>query len=185
MKKIFLIIALASAFLSQGQTPDTTARRVGYANLEYIISRLPDMKAIESDMKSTQTQLRNQIQTKSQEVQKQYQDFSQNAAGLADSVRTRRQQQIEQAMADLEKMQQDAQVTLQNKQKLFMAPLYLKIDRAVEEVARENGFSIILTEKVSGYSFLLYGEKRRDVSDLVLQKFGVDTADNKNETNKK
>ena len=176
MKKLLLILAILTTSLSHGQAPDTTARRIGYANLEYIISKLPDMKAIESDMKSTQTQLRNQIQTKTQEVQKQYQDFTQNASGLADTVRARRQQEIEQAMADLEKMQQDAQLALQNKQKLFMAPLYLKVNRAIEEVAREHGYAIILTERVSGYNFLLYTEKSQNVSDLVLQKFGVSTA---------
>jgi Skp family chaperone for outer membrane proteins len=91
------------------------------------------MKAIETDLKSTQTQLRTQIQTRSQEVQKQYQDFNATAQGMVDSVRVKRQQQLQQAMADLEKMQQDAQVTLQNKQKLFMAPLYLKVDKVIEQ----------------------------------------------------
>jgi outer membrane protein len=95
---------------------------------------------------------------------------------MVDSVRVKRQQQLQQAMADLEKMQQDAQVTLQNKQKLFMAPLYLKVDKVIEEVARENGFDIILTQNVSGFNFLLYYDKQRDISDLVLQKFGVQPA---------
>lgn len=176
MRKLLIFIAVVFTYVSYGQAPDSSARRIGYANLEYITSRLPDMKAIETDMKSTQTQLRNQIQARSQEVQKQYQDFTENAAGLPDTVRARRQEQIEQAMADLERMQQDAQVTLQNKQKLLMAPLYLKINRAIEEVARENGYELILTEKMGGFSFLLFSDKRLDVSDLVLRKLGVNTA---------
>jgi len=176
MKKIFLIVAVALSYGSYAQTAQAPTKRVGYANLEYIISKIPDMKAIETDLKSTQTQLRTQIQTRSQEVQKQYQDFNATAQGMVDSVRVKRQQQLQQAMADLEKMQQDAQVTLQNKQKLFMAPLYLKVDKVIEEVARENGFDIILTQNVSGFNFLLYYDKQRDISDLVLQKFGVQPA---------
>jgi Skp family chaperone for outer membrane proteins len=57
-----------------------------------------------------------------------------------------------------------------------MAPLYLKVDKVIEEVARENGFDIILTQNVSGFNFLLYYDKQRDISDLVLQKFGVQPA---------
>ena len=174
MKTIFLLTAIALTYVAHAQNQATPSERVGYANFEYIVSRLPDMKAIEADLKSTQTQLRTQIQAKSQEVQKQYQDFNAAAGGMVDSVRAKRQQQIEQAMADLEKMQEDAQTTLQNKQKLFMAPLYLKVDNAIEEVAKENGFGIILTERVSGYDFLLFQDKQLDISDLVLKKFGVD-----------
>ena len=174
MKTIFLFIALALSYGSYAQNVQTSSKRVGYANLEYIMSKLPDMRAIETDLKSTQTQLRTQIQAKSQEVQKQYQDFNATAQGMVDSVRVKRQQQLEQAMQDLEKMQQDAQVTLQNKQKLYMAPLYLKVDKVIEEVAKENGFEVVLTQNVSGFNLLLFHDKQRDISDLVLQKFGVD-----------
>ena len=63
---------------------------------------------------------------------------------MADSARVNAQQQLEQAMGELEQMQRSAQNTLQNKQKLYMAPIYLKVSRAIDEVAKENGFSIII-----------------------------------------
>src|SRR5690606_40611735 len=97
------------------------------------------------------------------------------AATMADTVRANRQREIEQAMADLEQMQQNAQVTLQNKQKLYMAPLYLRINKAIEEVAKENGYDIILTDKISGVDFLLFNTGQTDISILMLQKFEVKT----------
>lgn len=168
-------IALTAGFGSFAQTNTAPAGKVGYASMEYIISKLPEMKEIESDMKSTQEQLRKQIQAKSEEVRKKYADFNANAATMADTVRANRQREIEQAMADLEQMQQNAQVTLQNKQKLYMAPLYLRINKAIEEVAKENGYDIILTDKISGVDFLLFNTGQTDISNLVLQKFEVKT----------
>jgi outer membrane protein len=173
MKKIFLLAALAAAFVSKGQTAQPAPNQVGFANMEYIMSQLPDMKAIETDLKSTQTQLRTQIDAKSKEVQKQYTDFNAQMESMVDTVRANKQRDLEKAMADLEQMQQNAQLTLQNKQKLYMAPLYLKVNRAIAEVAKENGYSIILTEMVSTYRFLLFQQPQKDVSNLVLQKFGV------------
>lgn len=170
MRRILLLAALAAGFAAQGQ--DST-HRVGYANMAYIMSRLPEMKQMETELKSTQTQLRNQIQAKSKEVQAQYDDFNANAAQMVDSVRARKEQDLEKAIAGLEQMQQDAEVTLQNKQKLFMAPLYLKVNRAIAEVAAEHGYAIILTQQVSNMPVLLYQRKETDVSGLVLQKFGV------------
>ena len=173
MKAALIVIAVTVGCLAPAYSQQASNNKVGYANMEYIISKLPDMKQIETEMKSTQTQLRNQIQTRSQEVQKQYNDFNAQAPTMTDTVRASKQRDLEKAMADLEKMQQDAQVTLQNKHKLYMAPIYLKVNRAIQEVAKENGYGIILTDKVSTYSFLLYHTAQLDISDLVLQKFGV------------
>lgn len=174
MKILLLSVAVTAAFVSYAQTPVPVSNgKVGYASVEYIMSQLPEMKEIESDMKAAQTQLRNQIQVKSQEVQKQYESFNANAASMADTVRENRQQELEQSFAELEKMQQDAQAALQNRQKLYMAPLYLKVNKTIREVAVENGFEIILTDRVSGFDFLLFSSNQFDISPLVLQKLGV------------
>ena len=111
MKKRFLLLfALAAGFVAHAQTAQpATPFKVGSANVEYIITQLPEMKELESEMKSTQTQLRNQIQAKSQDVQKQYTDFNAKAETMHDTVRVDRQRELERAMADLEQMQADAQ----------------------------------------------------------------------------
>jgi len=170
---LLLLVLCAPFFVAAQATQKTQADKIGYADVQYIMSKLPDMKAIESDLKSTQTQLRNQIQAKSEAVQKQYADFNANAKTMADTVRTRIQGELEKAVTDLEEMQQEAQLTLQNKQKLYMAPLYLKVNKAISEVAKENGFTIILTDRVSNFDFLLYQTPQLNISDLVLKKFGV------------
>jgi outer membrane protein len=173
MKQVLIVMAFTVGCLVPTYSQETSNTKTGYANMEYIISKLPDMKQIETEMKSTQTQLRNQIQARSQEIQKQYTDFNAQAPTMADTVRASRQRDLEKAMADLEKMQQDAQVTLQNKHKLYMAPIYLKVSRAIQDVAKEKGYGIILTDKISTYNFLLYHTTQLDISDLVLEKFGV------------
>lgn len=173
MKNVFLLLTLITGVTAHAQSPQNPQGRVGYANMEYIISQLPDMKQIETELRSTQTQLRTQIEARSKEVQKQYNDFNAGMNAMADSVRDNRQRDLEKAVADLEQMQQNAQLTLQNKEKLFMAPLYLKVNRAIADVAKENGFAVILTEQIRNYPFLLYHKPEMDVSNLVLQKFGV------------
>ena len=170
IKTSIVLLLFCAPFAAAAQAAqETKPDKIGYADVAYIMSQLPEMKAIESDLKSTQTQLRNQIQAKSDAVQKQYADFNANAKTMADTVRMRKQGELEKSVTDLEKMQQDAQLTLQNKQKLYMAPLYLKVNKAISEVAQENGFSIILTDRVSNFDFLLYQTPQLNVSDLVLK----------------
>ena len=174
MKYIFFLVIITAASGVKGQTvPSAVPHRVGYANVEYIISQLPEIKEIQTDLQSTQTQLRNQIQARSAEVEKQYNDFNSNMESMHDTVRVNRQRELEQAVAGLEEMQQNAQQTLQNKQKLYMAPLYLKVNRMIQDVAQQNGFTVVLTENIGEYNLLLYKDKGRDISDLVLKAMGV------------
>jgi outer membrane protein len=171
MKKFILLAAFIAGIvrLAAAQQAD----RIGYANLQYIMAQLPEMKQIQADMKSAGDQFRNQIQEKSQKLQQQYNDFNQNTKEMADTARERKQGELQQAMSELQKFQQDAQVTLENKEKLYMAPLYLKVNKVISDVAKENGFAIILTDKLNNFSVLLYQQPQDDVSDLVLKKMGV------------
>jgi outer membrane protein len=172
MKKLFLMVLITAGCAFQGQCQEA-ANRVGYADIQYIISQLPDVKEIETELKSTQTQFQNQLQSRTQALQKQYNDFNANMNTMVDSVVVNKQRELEQAISELEVFEQEARVTIQNKQKLYMAPVYLKVNSAIAQVAKEQGFAVILTDKVSNYPFLLYQQPQLDVSDLVLQKFGV------------
>lgn len=179
MKGICLLALLTAGYLVNAQSSETSQNstgRVGYVDMQYVISNLPEMKAIQADMQSTQAQLRTKIQEKSAEVEKQYNDFNANAGAMVDTVRAKQQAALEQALDELEQMQQDAQRTLQNKQRLYMAPLYLKVSNTISEVAKENGFEIILTNQIGDHNLLLYQDTTRNVSDLVLKALGGEPA---------
>lgn len=172
MKTFFLVVMIIAGCTFQSQSQEAP-NRVGYADMQYIISQLPDVKEIETELKTTQTQLQDQLQSRSQALQKQYNEFNATVNTMVDSVAANKQRQLQQAVAELEAFEQEARVTIKNKQKLYMAPVYLKVNSAIAQVAKEQGFAVILTDKVSNYPLLLYQQPQLDVSDLVLQKFGV------------
>lgn len=173
MKKVILLSVMLAAVCVQARAQQASAEKVGYASLPYIMSKLPEVQKIQAQMKTSETQFRDQIKEKSDKLQQQYKAFNENAPNMVDTVRQNKQQELNQAMADLEKFQQDANQALANQEKLYMAPIYLKVNRAIAEVARENGFAIILSKEVSSYPLLLFQEPASNVSDLVLKKFGV------------
>jgi outer membrane protein len=169
-KLVLLIVFAAAAFASQAQT---TTTKVGYADVEYILSQMPEAKQIDTDLKSTQAQLKNQIETKAQEFQKKLADYQANAGTMLDAVRVNTERELQQLQQNLEKLQQDAQTTLQNKQTQLFEPVYKKVGNAIAETAKENGYSFILSQQISGLDVILYGDDNLDVSDLVLKKLGV------------
>jgi len=67
----------------------------------------------------------------------------------------------------IQKFQQDAQTSLQ-KSKAPMVPVFSKVGKAIEAVAKENGFTFIINAQVSGsLDVLLYSDEKYNISDLV------------------
>ncbi|MBL0741788.1 OmpH family outer membrane protein [Chryseolinea lacunae] len=165
---LFVVLGLAS-FVSQAQAPV----KVGYADVDYIFSQLPEAKQIDQELKSLQTQLKNQMDTKTQEFQKKVADYQANINTMIDAVRANTERELQQLQQNLEKFQQDAQTTIQTKQTQLMDPVYKKVGKGIEDVAKENGYSFVLNQQIGGLDVILYGDEKMDISDLVLKKLGV------------
>jgi outer membrane protein len=92
---------------------------------------------------------------------------------MLEAVRQNTERELQQMQDNLTKLQQDAQTTIQNKQTQLMEPVYKKVGQAIEDVAKENGFTFVLNQQIGGLDVILYGDEKMDVSDLVLKKLGV------------
>lgn len=172
MRKLMLLVVLGmAAFVSHAQT----ATKVGYADVDYIFSQMPDAKRIEAELKSLQTQLQNQVQAKMQKFQKDLEEYNKAVASgtMIDAVRANTERELQQQQQNLQKFQEDSQTTLQTKQTQLMEPVYKKVGKAIEDTAKENGFSFILNQQIGGLDVILYGDEKMDISDLVLKKMGI------------
>jgi len=171
MRKLVLLLVLGlGAHLSQAQTASV---KIGYADVDYIFGQLPESKAIEAELKSTQAQLKNQIDAKYQDFQKKLADYNANLNTMLDAVRQNTERELQQMQQNIEKLQADAQTTIQTKQTQLMEPVYKKVGKGIEDVAKENGFTFILNQQIGGLDVILYGDDKMDISDLVLKKLGV------------
>ena len=173
MRKIALLIVLATGFIAtQAQTP-TASSKIGFADVDYIFGQMPEAKQIETELQTTQTQLKKQIDGKVQEFQQKLADYQANLNTMLDAVRQNTERELTQLQENLQKLQQDAQVTIENKRNQLMQPVYAKVGKAIEDVAKENGYTFILNQQIGGLDVILYGDEKNDVSDLVLKKLGV------------
>lgn len=75
---------------------------------------------------------------------------------------------------NIQKFQQDAQTSLQKKQNDLMDPVFKKVGKAIEDVAKENGYSFIINPQImGGGDVLLYSDEKFNISNLVLKKMGI------------
>lgn len=174
MKKQILFFAFTlAAVVSYAQTSPV---KIGTADVNYILSQLPAIKKVETELKAMETQLTTQIEAKNEDLKKRYLDYIKNGPNMLDAVKESTERELQMASENLEKLKQDAQTSLQNKHQQLMQPIYKSVGEAISAVGKENGFTAILSEQVGGLDVVLFADASIDVSDLVLKKMGVTPA---------
>jgi outer membrane protein len=170
MRTSLLIILLSCfAFAAQAQT-----QKIGYADTEYIFSQMPEMKQLENDLKTHGSQLENQLKAKVQEYQAKLAAYNNLPATTPDPIKKDKETELAQLQENIQKFQQDAQASIQKKQTDLMEPLYAKVHKNIEDVAKENGYSFIINSQLgAGADVLLYNDENFDISKLVLKKMGI------------
>ena len=148
--------------------------KIGYANVEYIFSKLPEVKRIESDLKILQTNLESRIETNYIDFQKKLINYQSGYNQMAAQVRVDKERELQTLQQSIEKLQKDAQASFQKKQTELIEPVYAQIDKAIRDIAIENHFSFILNEQAGESDIVIYADEKLDISTLVLKKLGVE-----------
>ena len=168
--KTLVVAFLLISFASFAQSNDQPLK-IGYTNVEYILLQLPESKEIESQLKTHSTQLENQLKGKYSEYETKLQAYEKGAATMDKTIREDKEKELMNLNNSIQEFQRNAQMSLQQKEKSLVDPVIAKIDKAIKDVAKENGFTYVISNQA-----LLAGPENGDISPLVLKKLGVDPA---------
>lgn len=150
--------------------------KIGYTNAEFILSNMPEAKQIESELRDYEQQLTTQLESKMQDFQTKLAEFQRTAENMIPEVRNDKQQELQNLQASIEKFQRDAQTSLQKKQMELLQPAYDKIQTAIDAVAEEGGYTLILNsgQPEMGLQIILFAREQENISDLVFKKLGIE-----------
>lgn len=142
--------------------------KIGYVNSQEILAELPEVKQAEANLKSLEQQLQRKGQKMIEELQKKYQDLErkQKQGLIAPKQLEEEAQKLEQEKLKIAQFEQEMRDQLLKKQQELMAPVLEKVQKAIEVVAKENGYTYIL-DATAG---VLYADPKYDVSNLVREK---------------
>lgn len=171
MRMLFLVLCLGSV-ISWGQD-DPRPTKIGYADVDYIYSKLPASKQIDTELKSLQSQLENQLKIKYNELQEKYRYHTGREKSMTVAQLQLAQKELQTLQDNLQKLEQESQVKFQQKQKDLMQPVTLSIQKAIAEVAKEHQYMFILNAGAGTQDLILHADDKVDVSDLILKKMGI------------
>lgn len=174
MKLFSTVLHLAIVLYGHAQTTPS-AQKIGHADWEYIFNQLPEYKKIENDLRMFETQLQNQLKSKSQELENKYKAYQSLSPDTPEAIKQDKESELSYLQENIQTFQQDAQASMQKKQKELISPVFAKVGKAIEDVARENGFTYIVNpQAIGGGDILLFADEQYNISNLVLKKLGVE-----------
>jgi len=173
MKKTVLITATFIFFAVLGVNAQEVTLKLGYTDAEYILSALPEAKALQSELADYSKQLENQLQSKIVEFQTKLKDLQDNGGNLLPEIRADKEQELQVMQQSIQQFEAEAQQSLQKRQLEKLQPVYDKIQKAIDAVREENGYDIIFSARPSGISVILSADEKFEISELVFKKLGI------------
>ncbi|ADB40417.1 OmpH family outer membrane protein [Spirosoma linguale] len=186
-----LVIAFAAALLlgglnaqaqAQTTTPATTASagplKLGYTNIDYILSQTPEAKDIQNQLTIQRTQADNELKRMQKELEDKYGAYEKGAAQMSDVIRKDRETELQGLQARIQEFGRTAEQSLQTKYQQLVNPVVQKIQKGIDAVAKENGYQYVfnLDAGANTIPILLVAPEENNITELVLKKLGIDPA---------
>ncbi|MCF0190693.1 MAG: OmpH family outer membrane protein [Marinilabiliaceae bacterium] len=168
MKNIFLsIVALLIATIS------IEAQNLKFAHIDSqkLVAQLDEFKQAQQKMDTESNKIREQMQTMQTEFQTKYNDYVTKADSLPEVVRQVREQELQEMQQRIQVMQQAAGQSLQQMEAKLLQPIMDKIQTAIDEVGKEQGFIYIYN--LSSQVILYHSEQSVDAEPLILAKLAT------------
>ena len=181
------LIALAVTLLlggsqvwAQAQQPATTAAptasvKIGYTNMEYILQNMPESKDIQNQITIQRTQLEKNYQEMSKEFQDKLASYEKGQAQMSDLIKADKEKELQGLQQRIQEFQANSSTQLQTKYNQLVNPVMQKIQKNIDAVAKESGFTFIFNLDAGSGTIpvLLYAPEENDVTELVFKKMGV------------
>ncbi len=172
-----LRLALAAALLIAGTLASNSAQaqaplKIGFTSVQYILSQMPESKQIESSLKTYNDQLAAQMKSKVTDYQTKLDAYQKSANTMTDVVKADREKELTGLQQSIQEFQRSAEQSLQQKQQSLIRPALDKLQKTIDAVAAENGYTYVLNSD-GDTPTLLHGPKDGDISDIVLKKMGI------------
>ena len=162
MKRIIGIAALVILVATAAQAQNL---KFGHINSDELIQAMPEFDSANVQLENFRQELVNALELMSVELNNKSDAYNKQSKTLTEVVRQTKEQELIDLNRRIQDFQASAQEQLQNKQIELFQPIYTKVDKAIKDVGKENGFVYIFN-----IGSTLYVDETKSVNILPLAK---------------
>jgi outer membrane protein len=172
MKRFIGVAALTilMAFIGHGIKAQTL--KFGHISSDELIKAMPEFDSANVKLEKFRKELVNYLELLTVELNNKSEAYNKESKNLTDIIKQSKEQELVEMNRKIQEFQTNAQEQLQNKQAELFQPIMTKVDKAIKDVGKENGFMYVFD--VSKGSLLYFDEtKSTNVMALAKAKLGL------------
>jgi outer membrane protein len=165
--KLFAVALLAVITLSVN-----AQSKIGHINSQELLAAMPETDSAQKALEKIAMEHELVLEEMTVEFNKKLDELNTNYENLSDLVRASKEAELQDLQKRVQAFQQTSQQDLQRKQYELMQPIQEKAINAINDVAKENGFTYILDQ---GTGAIVYsGDDAQNILPLVKAKLGLE-----------
>ncbi len=166
IKKLILAAFLALPMCIAAQT-----LKFGTVNTQEIFNLMPDKVTAENTLKSVSEKYEAEFKKLQEEFNKKYTEFQALDESTPQSIKDSRMRELQENSQKIQNFQQTAQQEIAKQQETLLAPISDKIQKAIQAVGAEGGFTFIYDLSIP--AIVYHGTGAVDATPLVKAKLGI------------
>ena len=160
---LFVLVMFPVAIFAQ------ESQKIAYVNYIDVIVAMPEYKQMQDTLKKNENVFQTELKILSDEYTKKLSDYVEQRESLNESIKLRREQELEDIRQRAESFQQYASQKQEEAQQAMIVPIQNKLQKAIDDVGRENNFLYI----VNSQAFLYTSPNAVDATPLIKKKLGI------------
>jgi outer membrane protein len=173
MKRFTGIAVLLFLITLGGRNASAQTLKFGHVNSDELIQALPEFDSANVKLEKFRKDLINALELMTVELNNKSEIYNKESKNYTDIVKQTKEQELVDMNKRIQEFQNNAQQQLQEKQAELFQPIMGKVDKAIKDVGKENGFVYIFS--IGQGSSLLYFDdsKSTNVTPLAKAKLGL------------
>ena len=167
MKRIVIVLVALFCFVG---VKEVNAQKFGHVNFSELLNQVPEYDAVLAEYEKYYKEIEQQVVAMRNELQQKQAEFEANSTEMTPFIKKTKQQELDDLYMRYQEFGNSINANLQATEVELTKPLITKAKTAVEDVAKENGYTYIFNTSDGS---VLYAPPSDDVMDLVLKKLGV------------
>ncbi len=166
-RKMMGVLALAS-LLVWGTAAQDEPIKIGIVDLDQAVNSTAEGRAAREELARKQREAEAKIQPVLEKLKEMEEDFKSKRFVISDEARFQKQLDIVEVQNEIESRVKELKGQLQVDEQRLRGPLMTKLGGIIEQVGKEQGFTMIMHRAAPG---LLYSREALDATDLVIEKY--------------
>lgn len=170
MKKLAIFLFVAIGIMATTITQAQTKIKLGHIDFAKLYSMMPGLDSVRGEFEKYNKSIQEQFAAMQTELENKFMDYQAKTGSMSEIIRSTKEAEINDLKERMDAFEVTATEDLQNKEMELTAPIIEKAKTAVQDVAKDNGYTYIFN---STEGLLLFADPADDIMDKVKAKLGI------------